>query len=279
MRTSHSRSSKWSRRRGTIRPSQRLAKHKKTAFRLDVANGFAHPVTTQVELRYTQVTAGVEGQTVMTKDVTLPAFDTKPVYFEGIRLTGDSVAASATVNPGNSPAESLRSDNEAALSSRNIYETKKLDGLFVPVVVPGDFGPSLQQFDSTRASWSRYLAETYPIDDAHWLARSNWTSAWKPNLPGYTPGDRLTNEEVRSIWAQLQELATLTGDDVAIGVVREGWFAEKTSPFDYSDAVGLAPFGGKVHAGLEEVGQPPQIAAHEIAPHLQAHPARVRPAT
>ncbi len=245
-------------------PSQRFAKDKKTAFRLDVANGFAHPVTTQVELRYTQVTGGVPNETVMTKDVTLPAFDTKPVYFEGIRLTGDSVAASATVNPANSPAESLRSDNEAALSSRTIYETKKLDGLFVPMVVPGDFGPSLSQFDSARASWSRYLAETYPIDDAHWLARSNWTSGWKPNLPGYTPGDRLNLEELRSIWAQLQELATLTGHDVAIGVVRKGWFAEKTST-DYSDAVGLAPLGGRCTPGWRRSGQPPQIAAHEIA--------------
>ena len=131
--------------------------------------------------------------------------------------------------------------------------------------MPGDFGPSLSQFDSTRASWSRYLAETYPIDDAHWLARSNWTSGVETEPAGLharRPVDQL--KRCAASGPELQELATLTGHDVAIGVVREGWFAEKTLK-DYSDAVGLAPFGGKVHAGLEEVGQPPQIAAHEIA--------------
>lgn len=245
-------------------PTQRLARDKKTAFRLDVTNGYATAVTTRVELRYTQVTGGVPNQTVMAKDVTLPPYDTKHVYFDGILLTGDSVAASATVNPADSPLEANRDDNEASLTSRKIIETQKLDCLYVPVVLPGDRGPDDAQFYSAISGWGRFIAETYPIDDQHWLSESRPAFNWTPEITGYTPGSRLTSKQYNEIEAQLAELAKATGHEAALGFVRPKWFAER-GPSEYSHAVGLAPFNDEKHVGMEEVGQPAQIGAHEIA--------------
>ena len=147
----------------------------------DVANGFAQPVTTQVELRYTQVTGSVEGQTVMTKDVTLAGLRHQAGVLRGNQAHGRLGRRQRDGEPRQfADRDRYVRTTRLALSSRNIYETKKLDGLFVPVVVPGDFGPSLSQFDSTRASWSRYLAETYPIDDGA-LARTRQTGPRRGN--------------------------------------------------------------------------------------------------
>ncbi|PKQ16483.1 MAG: hypothetical protein CVT67_04955 [Actinobacteria bacterium HGW-Actinobacteria-7] len=246
-------------------PTQRLAKDKKTTFRLDVANGYDEQVTTQVELRYTQVTGGAPAQTVMTKDVTLAPYDNKAVYFENVLLTGDSVSASATLNPDNSPSESERADNEAELSSRAIVETQKLDCLYVPVVLPGDKGPDTAAFYSAVGSWGRFIAETYPIDDQHWLSQSRPTFNWTPKLDGYTPGHDLTSDQYNDMEEQLVQLAQLTGHETVLGFVHPTWFKDHVEPKN-KDAVGLAPFGmTKTHVGIEEVGQPAQIGGHEIA--------------
>lgn len=245
-------------------PTQRLAKDKKTAFRLDVANGYSTAVTTRVELRYTQVTGGVPNETVMTEDVTLPPYDTKHVYFNGILLTGDAVSAVATVNPADSPSESNHANNDASLTSRKIVATQKLDCLYVPVVLPGDRGPDDGQFYSAVASWGRFIAEAYPIDDAHWLSESRPTFNWTPDLTGYTPGSRLTDAQYNEMELQLATLAKASGHEAALGFVRPKWFSER-GPSRYTGAVGLAPFDDVKHIGMEEVGQPAQIGGHEIA--------------
>lgn len=243
--------------------AQRLAKDKKTAFRVDVASGYDTPVTTDVELRYTQVTGGVANQTVMTQQVTIAPYETKHVDFTGIRPTGDSVGASATCNPAHSPVEVEYGDNSAELGSRTIVETRKLDGLYVPIMLAGDSAPSAAQFTSAMSSWNRFLADVYPIDDDHWLKRTTWTTNWTPDLPGFDGTRRLTDAEYASMETQLFQAAKVTGHEVAIGVVRQGWFA-KNAQAEYSGAVGLAPQNSKLHAGVEEVGQPAQVAAHEI---------------
>lgn len=245
-------------------PTQRLARDKKTAFRLDIANGYDVPVTTKAELRYTQVIGGVPSQTLMTQDVTLAPYDSKTIYFESIVLNGESVSASATLNPTNSPAESERADNEAELSSRPVVETQKIDALYVPIVLPGDKGPDTAAFYSAVGSWGRFIAEAFPIDDSHWLAESRPTFNWTPELAGYAPGTDLTDDQYDEMEKQLAQLAKASGHETALGFVRPKWFEDR-APADYKDAVGLAPFGGTKHVGVEQVGQPAQIGGHEIA--------------
>ena len=136
-----------------------------------------------------------------------------------------------------------RSSDLAPRSSR----PRRSMALYVPILLPGDKGPTPPRSlgDGSRGAGSsprRSRSTTRTGSE-----RSTRTFNWTPDLPGYTPGTDLTAEQYNEMEKQLAssagEPATRWAGLRAPEVVR------RPRPRQYKDAVGLAPFGSKLHVG------------------------------
>ncbi len=241
-----------------------LAKGKPTVLRVMVQSQFTSTRTAKLKLTYDTLQGGVPTPVTRTESVTLTP-GVNVLYLPGDSLIlpgGTELRASATVDPDHEIDEVDEQDNTESVILP-VKDTGHLRVLYLPVKLATEAqAPTCDQVRRVMDNSHRFMRATYPIEPSKLHSRFQCS----PYISPFTPP--LDGSKTATLIASLEGLAKLSGVDLAVGVVREGWFKDQTTG---GEALGRGLFGPDHWANLVEASLPSDdgsTAAHEIGHNL-----------
>lgn len=176
-----------------------------------------------------------------------PGESTKIIYYfdDSLKPKGDSVTASAVVDPSNDIAEANETNNTGTmLAPRAVHVAENFKVRFFPV----DFSDEEEIEDDLNLDYlnfintgEKYILDTWPVAVSQWSGSYRETSVSTHLYHGFD--GRLSVRQLR-LWALSQSITQILEDrsaDRYIGVVPLGWFGRSMADARLRGAIGVYP--------------------------------------